>query len=107
MKRFICAVIMLALIIIITASVNIYLISLSDTMIELSSDSKNTQEIKDFWQSKKIWFNIFLPHEQIDDVNSYIEELDNGKNPKETFENLKTSVEELKEKISFTAENVF
>ncbi len=106
MKRFIMALIVLALLITSSILLNVNISHKSEEII----NSDNEKEIKELWSKNQILFNIALSEELVKPLETSVMKLNKNLSEdeiRETKINIRISAEKIKSGTKLTLENIF
>ena len=112
MKRFVCAIILLAVTICTAALLTLKTVSLADELELLVDSPAKAEEICSWWEENEKWFSVLLPHHDTEEIEALIESLeDTGKASAENYgmirAELKSKIRLLKGSMLVNAENIF
>lgn len=112
MKRFVCAIILLAVTICAAVLLTLRTSSLANDLELLVDSTAKTEEICSWWEENEKWFSVLLPHHDTEEIEALIESLeDTGKASAENYSmiraELKSKIRLLKESMLVNAENIF
>lgn len=112
MKRFVCAIILLAVTICTAVLLTVKTASLARELESLVDSAAKSEDICSWWEDNEKWFSVLLPHHDTEEIEALIESLEEtGKASSENYgmirAELKSKIRLLKESMLVNAENIF
>lgn len=112
MKRFICAILLLAVTVCTAVLLTLKTVSLADELALIVDSPADANEIYLWWDKNEKWFSVLMPHRDTEEIEAMIETLKGTeKSSEENYvmvrEELKSKIKLLKDSMLVNASNIF
>lgn len=112
MKRFYCAVILLALVFISSFWLNCRIADFTAEFTQVIKESEDPQQIQQYWNENQKYILMLLPHNQTDSISAAVNALPQYKNDSEEHyavikAELTSKLKMIEDSLKLNGENIF